>query len=52
MSKNESHRAAMGDFLVRCPRQSYAITRAMCEARQRAALCRSLHCEHRLGEGC
>ena len=42
MKREEADRAAVREFLVRCPRQSYTITRAMCHARQRAGLCRSI----------
>jgi len=50
MRDKETNKTVDVDLLVRCPRQSYTITRAMCYARQHAGLCRSLHCSHRLGE--
>ena len=52
MGDKDLNQLTGGNPLVRCPRQSYTITRAMCYARQHAGLCRSLHCQNRLGENC
>jgi len=35
-------------YIFRCPNQSYAISLAMCQARQRKNMSKCAHCKHRL----